>query len=125
MARRRQTVLVVDDERSIRQLVGNVLRQHDFNVLEAADGSRAIEIARKHPSEITLLLTDLVLPGINGEELGRILKTSNPELHVVFMSGYAEDELAGRGIAGVGSAYITKPFSGDVLTLMIHGVLAT
>lgn len=125
MARRRQTVLVVDDERSIRQLVVNVLRQNGFNVLEAADGSRAIEIARKHPSEITLLLTDLVLPGINGEELARVLRTSNPELHVVFMSGYAEDELEGRGIGGVGTAYISKPFSGDVLALMIRGALAT
>ena len=124
MATKRQTVLVVDDERSIRQLVVNVLRQHGFDVLEAPDGPRAIELAREHPAEIALLLTDLVLPGISGEELARVLKTSIPGLNVVFMSGYEEDELKGRGIGGVGAAYISKPFSGDVLTLMIRGALA-
>lgn len=125
MTKKRQTVLVVDDERSVRQLAVNVLREHGFNVLEAADGSRAIEIARDHPTEIALLLTDVVLPGLNGEELARILKGSNPELQVVFMSGYEEDELEGRGIGGIGAAYITKPFTADVLTLMVDGALAT
>lgn len=124
VAQRRQTVLVVDDERSVRQLVVNVLREAGFHVLDAADGSRAMEIAREHPTDIALLLTDVVLPGINGVELARILKGSDPELQVVFMSGYEEDELEGRGIAGVGAAYVTKPFSADVLTLMVDGALS-
>lgn len=123
MAQRRQTVLVVDDERSVRQLVVNVLRGHGLNVLEAADGPRAVDIAREHPSDITLLLTDIVLPGLNGKELARVLKDANPDMEVVFMSGYEEDELEEKGIVGVDDAYITKPFTADVLKLMVDGAL--
>ena len=117
------TVLVVDDQRSVRQLVVNVLRQRGFNVLAAADGPRAIEIAQEHRTDISLLLTDVVLPGINGEELAGLLRGSNPGMQVVYMSGYEEEELASRGIGGVGAAYISKPFTADVLTLMVEGAL--
>lgn len=122
MAKHKGTVLVVDDERSVRQLVVNVLRRQGYKVLVAADGSRAIEIARADDAKVDLLLTDVVLPGINGKELAQVLQASNSELQVVYMSGYEEDELAGKGIA-VGAAYITKPFTAEVLTLMVEGAL--
>lgn len=124
MNEKRGTVLVVDDQRSVRQLAANVLRQRGFAVLEAADASCAMEIASSTDVDIGLLLTDVVLPGMNGEELARALQADNPELRVVFMSGYEEDEITGRGIGGVGAAYITKPFTPDVLTLMVRGALS-
>ena len=116
------TVLVVDDERSVRQLAVNILRRQDFKVLEAADGKGAIEIVRSG-ANVDLLLVDVVLPGINGAELAKILRDSNPDLKVVFMSGYEEEELTRKGIGGVGAAYITKPFTADVLILMVEGAL--
>ena len=124
MRDRRETVLVVDDERSVRQLAVNVLRAEGFTVLEAADGSRAMEVVREHPAEIALLLTDVVLPGINGADLARILTGSDEELRVVFMSGYAEEELAERGIVDVGGTVISKPFTADILKLMVDAALS-
>ncbi|MFO7894568.1 MAG: response regulator [Longimicrobiales bacterium] len=123
MKEHKGTVLVVEDQRSVRQLAVNVLRQHGYRVLEAPDGSRAMEIASSEGAHLELLLTDVVLPGINGEELARILRAEHPDLRVIFMSGYEEDELTGRGIGGVGAAYITKPFTADVLTMMVAGAM--
>lgn len=123
MKEHKRTVLVVEDQRSVRQLAVNVLRQQGYRVLEASDGSRAIEIASSEGAHLELLLTDVVLPGINGEELARILKAEHSDLRVIFMSGYEEDELTGRGIGGVGAAYITKPFTADVLTMMVEGAM--
>lgn len=123
MKEHKGTVLVVEDQRSVRQLAVNVLRQQGYRVLDAPDGSRAMEIANSEGANLGLLLTDVVLPGINGEELARILKAEHPDLRVIFMSGYEEDELTGRGIGGVGAAYVTKPFTADVLTMMVEGAM--
>ena len=116
-------VLVVDDERSVRQLVANVLRQEGYRVYEAADGKAAIEIVRDTGTDIDLLLADVVLPGMNGAELAEVLHATNPDMRTIFMSGYQEDELAERGIGRVGGAYITKPFTAEVLTLVVEGAL--
>lgn len=115
-------VLVVDDEAPVRQLAARVLRRHGYTVLEAEDAPSALERVEA-AGPIGLLLTDVVLPGMKGDELARTLREKDPALAVVFMSGYEEDELTGMGIGSVGAAYLTKPFTADVLMLMVEGTL--
>ena len=116
-------VLVVEDEPRVRQLVAKVLRRRGFVVLEAEDAEAALRLFGDQAPDITLLLTDLVMPGMNGQELADSLAAAHPQLKVIFMSGFSEDELAVRGLADMGAAYITKPFSPDVLTMIVEGVL--
>lgn len=119
----RQTVLVVDDDASVRVLVSRILRREGYEVREAADGERALELARSAPEGVDLLLTDVVLPGMSGPALAAELRSRMPDLRVVFISGFGEEEIESRGIGDVGAAYITKPFTADVLTLMVRGAL--
>jgi two-component system cell cycle sensor histidine kinase/response regulator CckA len=118
-----QTVLVVDDDPSVRALAVKVLRRQGYTVVEAGDGETALEYAATRPGQIALLLADVVLPGMSGEELANALRAANPRVSVVFMSGFAEDELTGMGIDGVGTRYISKPFTVDVLKMMVGGAL--
>lgn len=122
MTNDRGTVLVVDDERSVRQLAANLLRRDGFATLEAADGPCALETARKAVN-LTVLLTDVVLPGMNGAELARELRAEHPDVRVVYMSGFDEDEIQAMGIGEVGAAYLSKPFTPEVLTLVVEGAL--
>ena len=123
MTEKQGMVLVVDDEASVRQIAASILRRCGYRVLQAPDGPTALAAVQSSGDPIQLLLTDVVLPGMKGDELARTLRDRNPDLRVVFMSGYQEDELSGMGVAGVGNAYITKPFTADVLTLMVQGAM--
>lgn len=123
MATQKELVLVVDDQASVREFAARVLARRGYTVLEAVSGPAAVEMAEAVGGRVRLLLTDLVLPGMPGDELARRLRERNPELRVVFMSGYEEDELASRGIDSIGAAYMTKPFDAEVLTLMVEGAL--
>ena len=116
-------VLVVEDEPRVRQLVAKVLRRKGFVVLEAEDAESALRLFGDQAADISLLLTDVVMPGMNGQELADSLSSAHPGLKVIFMSGFSETELSDRGIGGVGAAYITKPFTSDVLTMIVEGVL--
>jgi DNA-binding response OmpR family regulator len=119
----RGVVLVVDDEPAVCHLAARVLKRRGFKVLEALDAIGAIEMVKAVRGNIQLLLTDLVLPGMSGDELARTLQEENPDLRVVFMSGYEEHELSGLGLGTLGGAYMTKPFNADVLTLMVEGAI--
>lgn len=123
MTKTKKTVLVVDDDAAVRQLAARVLARCGYDVVEAVDGPSALAAGRKADRPIALLLSDVVLPGMNGLELARALRDASPGMRVVFMSGFEEDELSGMGIDELGAGYITKPFSADVLTLMIQGAL--
>jgi DNA-binding response OmpR family regulator len=98
-----KTILVVDDEEAIRGLVTLILRQEGYAVLEAADGEGAESIHRRHRGKIDLLLTDVSLPGPNGPELAAVLRRSEPDLNVLFMSGSPEAEAF--------TPFLQKPFS--------------
>ena len=117
-------VMVVDDEASVRQVAASTLRRCGYDVLSAPDAPSAIEQLEEATRPLALLLTDVVLPETRGDELARTLRSEHPGLRVVFMSGYEEDELAAMGVAEVGAAYITKPFTTDVLMLMVQGAMA-
>ena len=85
-----KTILVVDDEAGMRHLIGTVLRQVGYAVLEAADCESATRIHRRHHGQIDLLLTDIGLPDLDGSQLAAVLRESEPNLQVLFMSGQSE-----------------------------------
>ena len=118
-----ETVLVVEDDDGVRELTTTILRARGYNVLEAASGLEACEVANQHPDSIHLLLTDVIMPGMNGRELSRLLLDQRPQLKVLVMSGYAESVIAHRGVLDSEFEFIQKPFSSDVLAAKVRQLL--
>jgi DNA-binding response OmpR family regulator len=117
-----RTILVVDDDEWVRVIARDVLATEGYRVLEASDGQDAIRVAAEHPGPIHLLLTDVVIPGMNGCELAAGLGALLPGLKVMFMSAYDRDFLVARGLNPTGPV-ITKPFTIEYLTRRIQMVL--
>jgi CheY-like chemotaxis protein len=117
-----ETVLVVEDQEQVRRLTCEVLRRHGYTVIEAPGGSEAIEVCAAHP-EIALLVTDVVMPRMNGLELTRRLRERVPGLRVLYMSGYAENVLSRQGEWDGLANYIQKPFAFKALLDKIREVL--
>jgi phosphoserine phosphatase RsbU/P len=115
-------VLIVDDEAAMRQLTREILEEEGYMALEAGSGDEALERARVHPGAIHLLLTDMVMPRMSGQELAERLGLLRPNLRVLFMSGYSNDS-AGRGKLPPGSGFIQKPFGPVALLTKIDEVL--
>jgi len=107
----RETVLVVDDEPGIRALIVKILRRERYRVLEAGSASEGIAIARKHDGPIHLLVTDVMLPDRNGRELARHLREALPDLKVIYISGFTDDESVRRGDFPAGARFLQKPFT--------------
>jgi hypothetical protein len=106
-----ETVLLVEDEPPLRAIVREVLAQHGYRVIEAGDASEAIAMAGRDPEPIHLLLTDVVMPGMNGRVLAQTLLAGRPGLRVLYMSGYTDDVIARHGVLEPGFLLITKPFT--------------
>ena len=106
-----ETVLLVEDEDAVRDVVRRVLERQGYHVLEAASGPLALEVASGWPHGIDLLLTDVIMPDMNGPQLAEQLAQARPGLRVLFASGYAADALGTTGLAGRGIALIHKPFT--------------
>jgi CheY-like chemotaxis protein len=117
-----ETILVVEDETAVRELVRETLRQLGYIVLEASDGYEALKLVEQHQTEIRLLLTDVIMPLMNGHELAVRLKAIRPATKVVYMSGYTDDVLAFHGIAPE-IDFIQKPFSSAGLADKLSRVL--
>lgn len=118
------TVLLVEDDPSIRALGRRVLSADGFTVIHAASGPEALELCAKNRTPVHLLLTDMVMPGMSGPELAERLSSRWPELKVVFMSGYTEHAALGDGLLRKGANFIQKPFSPDALLRAIRETLA-
>ena len=117
------TVLVVDDEPVVRMLVGEVLRELGYGVVEANDGVRGMRAAEAMP-RIDLLVTDVGLPnGMNGRQLADALRARRPGLKVLFITGYAENAVLGNGVLEPGMQVMTKPFAMDALTSKIRAMI--
>jgi two-component system cell cycle sensor histidine kinase/response regulator CckA len=110
-----ETILLAEDEESVRALVATVLRKSGYVVLEAADGESAIELAEASTDPIHLLLTDVVLPGMSGRILSERMAVLRPETRVLFMSGYSEDAMLRHGVPTASAQFIQKPFPMDAL----------
>jgi two-component system, cell cycle sensor histidine kinase and response regulator CckA len=118
-----ETVLVVEDEEGVRELVRRVLVRHGYRVLEARHGMDALREAERHPDRIHLLLTDVVMPEMSGLQLAATLRERRPELQVLYMSGYTEEEIIRRGTGESGLVLLQKPFAGDELARVVRKTL--
>jgi two-component system cell cycle sensor histidine kinase/response regulator CckA len=118
-----ETVLLVEDEATVRSVAREVLQMVGYTVLEAATGEEALERAEQHSSPIHLLVTDVVMPGMNGRELANRLGVDYPTLEVLYLSGYTDDAIAHHGVLEAGIELLHKPFTPDTLTRRVREVL--
>lgn len=116
------TILLVDDEPSVRRFASAVLHKHGYQVLEAADGAEALSLAKDHGRPIPVLLTDFVMPGLSGAEVAESFLRIHPDGRIIYMSGYVEEELIGKGFVE-GTRFLQKPFSPDTLLASVHEAL--
>ena len=116
-------VLIVEDEPALRELTHSILSESGYTVFEASGLEEAIHIIRGNGAKVSLLLTDVVMPGTGGKELAKRLKALQPELRVMFMSGYADEVLAHNGNFSDGSVLIQKPFTKRALLTKIREML--
>lgn len=120
-----ETVLLVEDDPSVRSIASRVLSRLGYRVLEASRGSEAIEICCRAPAEIALILTDVVMPEMSGPELVEKLQAYAPQARVIFMSGYADDAVVRHGFLPKGALFLQKPFTLEQFTRKIREVLDT
>jgi PAS domain S-box-containing protein len=118
-----ETILLIEDEPLVRDLALEVLSSRSYRVLTARDGEEALSIARVHPAEIHLTVTDVVLPAMSGKEVARRLRETRPGLKVLFMSGYAEEQVVHRGVVEEDVAFLAKPFTPAALAEKVRLVL--
>ena len=118
-----ETLLLVEDEDSVRELVRNVLREKGYRVLEASRGEEALELSDLYAGRIDLLVTDVVMPQMNGRELARRLVNSRPQIKVLYISGYADNAVWYPGGLDAGGAFLQKPFSPEALARKVREVL--
>jgi PAS domain S-box-containing protein len=119
------TVLLVEDEPSLRALTREVLEDGGYRVLEAQDGAVALEVARAHAGVIDLVISDVVMPRMGGRELSERLALERPRTAVLFVSGYTADTIARQGVLEEGVRLLHKPFTPDALLLKVSEVLRT
>lgn len=119
----RETILVVEDDGDLRDVVERILTNSGYQVISAGSGRKAIEAAREHDGDIDLLLTDVVMPQMQGNELARLIAADRPELRVLFMSGYAQHALGASGTLGPGAILLEKPFTKPTVLALVRRVL--
>jgi PAS domain S-box-containing protein len=117
------TILLVEDESSILNMVELMLTNLGYRVLAVNSPLQAISIAKEQKQEIHLLLTDMIMPGMDGRELAARVVALQPKIKCLFMSGYSGDSIAGRGVLSEGGHFVQKPFTGKVLAAVIREVL--
>ena len=121
---RGQTVLLVEDEDAIRRLGIRLLEKMGYRVLSASAPSEAIHLVEQEANKIDLLLTDVVMPEMNGRDLANRLQEIDPNIKVLFMSGYTNNVIVHRGVLDDGINFISKPFSQKELAVKVHEVLS-
>jgi PAS domain S-box-containing protein len=118
-----ETVLLVEDEDELREMIGEMLEAAGYGVLQAGGGEEALQVAARHPGSIQLLLTDVVMPHMGGRELAERLATRHPALKVLYVSGYTDDRIGDHGVLDPGIALLHKPFTPASLTDRVREVL--
>ncbi len=121
-ARGVETVLMAEDEPSVRTLAARILRGRGYTVFEASNGKEALDIAEKYAGEIHLVLTDVVMPGISGRELVSRLETVRPGIKSLYVSGYTDTAIVHNGMLDSGIAFLQKPFTVEDLTRKVREV---
>jgi PAS domain S-box-containing protein len=118
-----ETVLVVEDEATLRALVVRALTELGYKCLEAGNGEEALRVAQAHPGPIHILLADVVMPQMGGKELAQQLQAARPDTRVLFASGYTGDAIVHGGMLGKGAAFLQKPFTTAALARKVREVL--
>src|ERR1700676_4869618 len=118
-----ETILLVEDAEALRKLAQMFLRDNGYRVLTAAEGSEAQQVAAQNPGPIHLLLTDVVMPGINGRVLAERLAPRHPAMKVLYMSGYTDSFIAGHGVLEAGIHLLHKPFTEQALLSKVRELL--
>jgi len=118
-----ETILLVEDADPLRKLAELFLKESGYHILSAPDGQQALQAARQHAGPIDLLLTDVVMPGMNGRVLGERLALSQPKMKVLYMSGYTDSFIAGHGVLEPGTHLLHKPFTQETLTRKVRELL--
>ncbi|HEX2095479.1 MAG TPA: response regulator [Longimicrobiaceae bacterium] len=117
------TLLLTEDEDAVRAPLVRFLRRRGFSVLEARSGREALEVSQQHEGKIDLLVTDLIMPGMNGRELAERVAVGRPEIQIVYISGYNDDEIARRGLVDVRTVFLQKPFAPSQLVEVVEELL--
>jgi CheY-like chemotaxis protein len=118
-----ETLLLVDDEEDIRELAVITLESRGYRVLAAASGDEALVVAEKHAADIRVLITDVVMPGMNGVQLADIASRIIPGLKVLFVSGHSNEAISDETLRATNGDYLQKPYLGEALAAKIRAVL--
>jgi CheY-like chemotaxis protein len=118
-----ENILLAEDNEQVRNLVDTILRRHGYKVLTASSGEDALKVMERHDGRLDLLLTDVVMPGMNGRELYEVAVKHYPDIKVLYMSGYTDNVIAHRGILDEGILFIQKPFTAQGLALKVRKAL--
>jgi PAS domain S-box-containing protein len=118
-----ETILVVEDQEPVRRLTRKILESQGYGVLAAAGGPEALEMAERHAGTIHILVTDVVMPGMSGREVGRRLSAARPEMRVLYLSGYTDSSIVSHGVLEPGLAFLQKPFTPETLARRVREVL--
>jgi two-component system cell cycle sensor histidine kinase/response regulator CckA len=118
-----ETILLVEDESSLRELAREILEGLGYTVLDRDSGAAALEIAERHAAPIGLVITDVIMPGMGGREVSQRVLQLHPEAKVLFMSGYTDDAIIHFGVLETGTAFLQKPFTLDALARKVREVL--
>ena len=121
----RETILLVEDEENLRRLARQSLENQGYNIIDAPDGNAAIQISQAHKGPIHLLLTDVIMPGMNGRELANQLSPIRPDMRVLYMSGYTENHIGHNGTLDQGITLLQKPFTLPALKAKVREMLDT
>jgi CheY-like chemotaxis protein len=117
------TILLVEDDSMVRELALRVLVERGYNVLEAGSGEEALHVASEHAGVIDLVVTDIVMPGIDGCEMARRLVEARPGTGVLFVSGYANEHITRQGLLDRGAAFLEKPYTLHALAYRVRQLL--
>ncbi len=120
-----ETILLVEDEENLRRLARQSLENQGYHVVDAPDGATAIQISQAHKGPIHLLLTDVIMPGMNGRELANKVSPTRPEMRVLYMSGYTENHIGHNGTLDEGITLLQKPFTLPALKAKVREMLDT
>jgi CheY-like chemotaxis protein len=123
MPRGTETVLVLEDDQTVRDMAVRILKRLGYDVLVAADGEEALDLAGQRAGDVDLLMSDVVMPGMNGRELAERLQRRDPRLRVLYTSGYTENTIAHHGVLEQGLRFIGKPYTPQALARKLREIL--
>jgi two-component system cell cycle sensor histidine kinase/response regulator CckA len=118
-----ETVLIVEHEEQVRTLLSTVLRRAGYNVLEAQNGGESLLVSQGHAGSVQLLLTDVIMPRMNGRELAERLHLTRPNMRVLYVSGYSDDAMLPNGVLDDDTAFLAKPITPQALLRKVREVL--